>query len=112
MNRNDTMKCFINDGVLTILIGVELIAKAIKLDPDLAEYDEATGEWVEPEITDANAFVNEVMRALKAESEDGTTLIHSVLDTAAINAIEMGATGIRMPDDIIADRALAHKTAE
>ena len=104
MNRNDPMKCFINDGVLTIMIGVGVIAKAIELDPDLAEFDETTLEWVVPEIVDADAFVNEVMHALKAESEDGTTLIHSALDTAAMNAIEMGATGIKLPDEIIASR--------
>lgn len=112
MNRNDTMKCFINDGVLTIMIGVDVIAKAIELDPELSDYDERTREWVVPEITNADTFVTEVMHALKAESEDGTTLIHSALDTAAINAIEMGALGIKMPDEIIAERATSPKTAE
>lgn len=112
MNRNDPMKCFINDGVLTILIGVDVIAKAIELDPELADYDEQTGEWIVPEITDVDTFVNEVMHALKAEGEDGTTLIHSALDTAAINAIEMGADGIKLPDQIIEERRKQRRMAD
>lgn len=99
MNRNDPLKCYIDDGVLVIRIGVECLAKAIKLNPELAEYDEKTGEWNEPEITDADKFAVEVMHAAQEESEDGTTLIHIALDTAAMNAIEDGAEGIKMPGD-------------
>lgn len=112
MNRNDQMKCFINDGVLTILIGVDVIAKAIELDPELSEYDEQSGEWIAPEITDVDTFVNEVMHALKADDEDGTTLIHSALDTAAINAIEMGAEGVKLPDQIIEERRKQRRLAD
>lgn len=104
VNRHDTLKCDIEDGVLTLRIGVEVLAKAIKLDPDLTEYDEAKGDWVEPEITDVDAFAEEVLTELIAESEDGTTLIHLALDTAAMNAIESGAEHFKLADDIIRDR--------
>lgn len=99
MNRHDPLKCFIEDGVLVMQIGVECLAHAIKLNPDLTEYDDKTGEWVEPKITDADKFAAEVLLALKDESEDGTTLVHMAIDTAAMNAIENGAEGIKMPAD-------------
>ena len=99
MNRHDILKCFIEDGVLTMQIGVEALAHVTKLNPDLSEYDEATGEWNEPEITDPDKFAEEVLRALKDESDDGTTLLHVAIDTAAMNAIENGAEGIKLPSD-------------
>lgn len=99
MNRHDPLKCYIDDGVLTMAIGVECLAKAIKLNPEFTEYDEKTGEWNEPEITDVDKFALEVMHAVKEENEDGTTLIHTALDTAAMNAIENGAEGIKLPAD-------------
>ena len=99
MNRHDPLKCFIEDGVLVMQIGVECLAHAIKLNPDLTEYDDKTGEWIEPEITDADKFAAEVLMALKEESEDGTTLVHIAIDTAAMNAIENGAEGVKMPAD-------------
>jgi hypothetical protein len=99
MNRHDPLKIAIEDGVLTMRIGVEVIAKAVKLDPDLSEYDQQAGEWREPEITNVDKFASEVMRALASESEDGTTLVHVAIDTAAMNAIENGAEGIKLPSD-------------
>ena len=99
MNRHDPLKCCIEDGVLTIRIGVEVLANAVKFNPDLTDYDEKTGEWHEPEITDPDKFAVEVLRAVEAESEDGTTLVHIALDTAAMNAIENGAEGIKLPRD-------------
>lgn len=99
MNRHDPLKCYINDGVLTMAIGVECLAMAIKFNPELTEYNDKTGEWVEPEVTDADKFAVEIMHAVQQESEDGTTLIHIALDTAAMNAIEDGAEGIKLPAD-------------
>lgn len=99
MNRHDSLKCCIEDGVLTMRIGVEVLAKAVKLNPDLTEYDERTGDWNEPEITDPDKFAAEVLRYLVDESEDGTTLIHVAIDTAAMNAIENGAEGIKLASD-------------
>lgn len=99
MNRNDSLKCYIEDGVLTMAIGVECLANAVKLNPDLAEYDEGSEEWIEPEITNVDKFAQGVLHALQDESEDGTTLVHMAIDTAASNAIENGAEGIKMPAD-------------
>jgi ABC-type histidine transport system ATPase subunit len=109
MNRNDSVKCTIADGVLTIQIGVDALAHATKLNPELTEYDEATEEWIEPEIVDIDVFAGEVLRALKDETDDGTTVVHLMLDNAVNAAIENGAEGINLPDDIIRERRKAAK---
>ncbi len=99
MNRHDPLKVFIEDGVLTMAIGVEVLAKAVKLNPAFTEYDQALDLWREPEITDVDVFAQEVADMLQDESEDGTTLVHIAIDTAAENAIENGAEGILLPSD-------------
>ena len=99
MNRHDPLKVFIENGVLVMLIGVECLANAVKLNPDLTEYNEKSGEWNEPKVTDPDKFAAEVAIALQSEDEDGTTLVHTALDTAAMNAIENGAEGIELPAD-------------
>jgi hypothetical protein len=99
MDRNSLLECKIENGVLTMQIGVDVIAHAVKLNPDLQHYDEKSGEFREPTITDPDKFAAEILKELKAESEDGTTLIHVALDKAAENAIECGAEGIELPGD-------------
>lgn len=99
MNRNDPLKCYIENGVLTMRIGVECLAHAVKLNPDLTHYDEKTGEWLEPEITNPDKFAAEVLREVESEDEEGSTLIHLALDKASMNAIENGAEGITLPGD-------------
>lgn len=112
MNRNDPLKCFIEDGVLTMCIGVDVLAHAVKLNPDLTVFDDKDDGWVEPEITDPDKFAEGVLRALKDESDDGTTVIHQALDTAAMSAIENGAEGIKTGDDIIDERRRALSAAK
>lgn len=99
MNRHDPLKCCIEDGVLIMQIGVEVLAHAVKLNPDLTQYDEKTGQWIEPEITDVDKFAQAVLQQVLAEDDDGTTPVHIALDTAAMNAIECGAEGIKLPSD-------------
>lgn len=101
MDRNTPLECSIKDGVLTMQIGVDVIAHAVKLSPALQHYDEKSGEYLEPTITDADKFAAEILKELKSESEDGTTLIHIALDKAAVIAIEWGAEGINLPGDSV-----------
>lgn len=49
-------------------------------------------------VVDARAFAEEFVRELNAEEEDGTTLVHLMLDQAAVNAAENGAEGLNDPD--------------
>lgn len=102
MNRHDGLKCFVEDGVMTIQVGVEMIAYAAKLHPDLAEPGQ--GEWIEPEITDADTFAEEVRRQLIYEEEDGSSTIQRALEDAILEAVENGAEGIKTAGDIIRER--------
>jgi hypothetical protein len=46
------------------------------------------------EVSDAAAFAPYLVTALSEESEDGTTMIHKMLDRAIIDACEQGAEGV------------------
>lgn len=96
MNRHDTLKVFIEDGVLVMQIGVEALKFVIAADPHLTEYNEKTGEWVAPKVTDIDEFAKGVLSALLDESEDGSTPVHLMLDAAIIEAIEQGTEGVRV----------------
>lgn len=50
-------------------------------------------------IVDVAVFADEFVRELNSEEEDGTTLVHLMLDKAAVNAAENGAAGLNDPDD-------------
>lgn len=89
----------VRGGRLVISIGVNLLANALELGPELSHYDEATGEWSHPKVTDAVVFAREIAIELEREEEDGTTPVHRMLDAAALKAIESGALGIRLPGD-------------
>lgn len=99
MNRHDPLKCCIEDGVLIMQIGVEALAHVVQFNPELTQFDEKSGEWTEPKVTDPDKFAAGVLIALQDEDEDGTTLVHTAIDTAAMNAIENGAEGITIPGD-------------
>ena len=45
-------------------------------------------------ITNAEAFANDILQELLAEEDDGTTLVHKMLDKAADNAIENGSENV------------------
>lgn len=111
MDRNTPLTCSIEDGVLTMRIGVEVLAHAVKLNPHLAENDDGAQEMVEPEIPDADKFAAEILPQLRMESKDGITVIHEALDKAAFNAIEYGAESVKMPDEIIRERKAARRLA-
>lgn len=44
-------------------------------------------------VTDEAEFAKEFCRALNAESENGTTMVHRMADMAFVNMIESGAFG-------------------
>ena len=72
---------------------------AISMDLEaLLCLDEATGLYNEArlKITDKAAFLGEFVRQLQVEAEDGTTLVHRMLDTAFEWAVENGAEGIEV----------------
>lgn len=88
--RKSPLKVEIADGLLTISIGIETMnrATAYGLEHTYGSIN----------VTDHDVFAVEVLRELKDESEDGTTLIHRMLDQATAQAIEQGAEGVDVED--------------
>ena len=88
-----------NGVLLSITVGANVLVNAVKYDPLLVAFDEH-GESYEPEVTDVAKWLDAIITALRSEEEDGTTLVHRMLDKAAIEAIESGAEGIKTGDDL------------
>lgn len=72
----------------------------------LVAFDEQYGfEQHSLEVVDVDVFAGELVLELNRESEDGTTLVHLMLDRAVIRATENGAQGIE-------DKELANGTGK
>ena len=50
-------------------------------------------------VSNAEAFARDLLHALNAEQEDGTTVVHRMFDKAIDDAIEQGAQGIEDHED-------------
>lgn len=80
--NNDLVSVSINDNKLIITVGVEAL-DTILFRP--------CSQW---QITDINTFAKDLVTELTSEDEEGTTLVHQMLDTAANNAFENGSAGM------------------
>ena len=90
---------------LTELVSIEGEDIVIRITPDALKFgtehcplferwSDATGAFVAVTVTDAAAWRDAVVRALRREQEDGTTPVHLLLDQAVFHAFEMGEDGI------------------
>lgn len=86
-------------GVLTIQIGLGALEKVCMHHPELTAFDDVTGDYIFPSITNARVFGMELVRVLRDEEEDGTTPVHQMLDAAIVAACEQGAEGILTGQD-------------
>lgn len=91
-DRNQQLEVKNEDGVLNISIGVDLLVHAITQGSDFWPEDELT-------VTDADVFASEIARELESEQEDGTTIVHLMLDKAAENALNNGCEGVDEIED-------------
>lgn len=96
---DEPLKVEVIGGRLVISIGVRCLAHAIEFAPALTRYNESADEFEHPKVTDPLAFAHEIDAELSKEEEDGTTVVHRMLDKAAQSAIENGAEGIHCPGD-------------
>jgi hypothetical protein len=89
----------IDNAVLKISIGVSVLCFAATLGP---YFDRIVAEagGAEIRITDENSFAAAILHELRREKEDGTTLVHRMLDEAAERAVEDGAEGIELPASV------------
>lgn len=92
------MKAKLENNELSIQISLDDLAEVTKLSPalDWLLWDNKTNTWKEVRIVDKFLWAKEVISELNRECEDGTTLIHIMLDKAIINAVEAGARGIHI----------------
>ncbi len=50
-------------------------------------------------VTDREKFLPELVNELKSEAEDGSTLVHHLVDQAVTEALEAGASGIEYDEE-------------
>lgn len=98
-NRNDKLSVSISDGRLVISLGIETLVWALEHSGPLEEYNERTGEYENPKVTDVDAFAKDVMYSLLEEEEDGSNAITRLLDSAMLNAIEQGSENVEMTSE-------------
>lgn len=110
--RDQHVQVELIDGRLVVSIGVDTLATAVKHMPQMDDaFDEVEGKEIETEITDADKLAAAIVEALDDEEEDGTTLVHRMLDKAALRAIEGGAEGILTADEKLRELKRQRKAA-
>lgn len=88
------LKVGIEAGRVVVSIGITTLAEAL-VGPGSPVKREAP----HAKVTDHAQFARAVVRELTAESEDGTTLVHKLLDGVAVEFLENGADGVDFGDD-------------
>lgn len=88
-NKNRRLTVKIEDGCVVIRIGIGTLAFAANNCDRFHD-----GEHYGYEVTDESKFAREVVGALNAEQEDGTTPVHILLDNAFEYVVGDGGEGI------------------
>ena len=89
----------LSDGKLIIEIDVPTLCFAATHGPYFDDIV-AAADGAEIRITNEQEFAKAILSELRQEEEDGTTLVHIMLDKAAEQAVENGAEGIELPKPI------------
>ena len=93
-NKDKRLEIILNDGVITISMGIEALAYMVE------NHSEYYSRQFNPEgfikkVVDKQEFAQEVTDALNEElSDDGTTMVHQLFDKAILMAAENGAIGL------------------
>lgn len=105
VKRGDMAMVTIEDGVLTMRVGVEGLAFAAVNHPDLMGYVHENKDcWKPPSITDPDKFAVDVMKQINAEDNGEITMLEAMLDSAIINAVESGSEHITLEGDTSASK--------
>jgi len=89
------LKATIADGRLVIAIGVQTLAHASAASDWANPFDETVYDYIRTfAIDDAPQFAQDVVLAMLAEEEDGSTPLTVFLDKMAQAAIEDGSLGL------------------
>lgn len=92
--RTAPLRVGLRDQQLTISVGVDVLAWAAEQCSALHEFDADAGILRGPQVTSSDGFAADVLRALEREAEDGTTMVHELLDRACEVAIEQGSEAV------------------
>lgn len=94
--KSSPLKVQIVDGELRISIGVGTLRFSAENSPDprLTWYDDAKSEFFFYPIINSEEFAKEVCSSLLKEEEDGTTLVHRLLDDVFVLVVEDGSLAI------------------
>ena len=81
----------VNENVLSIEIGTDILCHACEIGRAYGNGD--------INITDKKIFIENIVRQLESEKEDGTTLIHEMLDKAVSEMLENGEHGVDIVEE-------------
>lgn len=88
--RNTSLDVNIENGILSISIGVDALVEAVQANP----HSNFFGLVESMKVTDNDAFAEAILFSLQEEREDGATPVHIMFDRAAEHAIEQGCDGV------------------
>ena len=95
MAKDSELKVEIENEELVLRVGISALCMAVRQCQIIYNaVMDANGDEAAVEITDEAVFAKEILSALMVEEEDGSTLVHQMLDSAAECAIEQGCEGI------------------
>lgn len=99
VNRQHGLSVEILEGRLVIAIGVDTLMTAVDGGPNAPED-------LGYRIDSRDGFATDILSALRDEKEDGTTLVHTMLDTATEKALNGGSTNVTyvVDEEVVYDR--------
>ena len=97
MPEEIALKVKLDGEDLVIRLPPDVLKDATERRPVLEHFCDEHNDFEPPTVTHLPTWRKEVLRALNAEREDGTTLVHLMFDQAFKNAVEAGAEGIEIP---------------
>lgn len=86
-NEENQLKVELINGKILISIGVDALAFAIENSPDWDIY------YSPDPLNNYKEFGESILQYLEHEEEDGTTPVHRLFDTVALEALDQGAEG-------------------
>jgi len=90
------MRVEIEGNEVVVRLTVDALVSATERGPALDDLIHGRGgnESTRVNVTDRLVWVDEFIRELRREEEDGTTLLHRAFDAAISRAVDSGAFGL------------------
>ncbi len=95
MPKNDALEMMVENGALTIRVGVSTLAFAL-LSGEVKGLRGAV-------ITDKEGFAREILNELDGDEDDGSHPFYQMLGAAACEALHSGSKCCELPEDTEAD---------